>query len=217
MSRYFLALLICLSHYTSLSQLTGFSVAYGKSYQKPLHAGGEYIKSNPFSVEYHQYLHRFWSASAQLQYETGGFYDQQHLDNPFRITRTGVTANYWILNDIRLLGKMARSSCKGKLVAQVYKFRLYLSGGAYGNWMSSPANNISAFYGTYSLGLGVNMYQFGISKYPLRTDSMTKYALIPYFTVNYVGGFKPVTLNESHQLNVQQLEFKLGLKFAFFN
>ncbi|MEX1002878.1 MAG: hypothetical protein WDZ35_12245 [Crocinitomicaceae bacterium] len=198
-----------------MAQLSGFSVAYGKSYQQPLHTGGEYIKSNPFSVEYSQYLHRFWSAAAQFQYETGGFYDQQHLSNPFQIVRVGGNINYWILNDIRLLGKMARSSCKGKLVALVYKFRLYLSGGLYGNWLRSPANNIQKTYGSYSFGLGMNMYQFAISKYPMRSNSSTKYLIIPFVTANYIGGFKPVSLLPDEQLKVAQLEFKVGLKLGF--
>ena len=100
--------------FTSNAQLTGFSASYGKSYKRPLDTGGEYIKSNPFDIEYHQFLHRFWSATVQGQYEAGNFYDQKHVANPFSITRVGGTLHYWILNDIRLLGKMARSSCKGR-------------------------------------------------------------------------------------------------------
>ncbi|MFT4600835.1 MAG: hypothetical protein ACI857_001012 [Arenicella sp.] len=197
------------------AQLTGFSASYGKSYKRPLDTGGEYIKSNPFDVEYHQYLQRFWSATAQGHYEAGNFYDQNHVANPFSITRVGGTLNYWILNDLRLLGKMARSSCKGRQVALTYKFRISLTAGLYGNILNSPENNIKQTYMSYAFGVNVNLFQFSFSKFPLEFRMGTKYVLIPFVKAYYLRSHKRLDIGPLHSWKPEKLEFKAGLKFGF--
>lgn len=199
----------------SIAQLSGVSLAYGNCFKSAMHEDARLIRSNYINAGYHQYLHRFWSGSVQVQYAAGKLNDPEHFLNPFSVTSAGATISYWYLSDIRLLSSNSRKSCKGRLVALSYNFKSYLTAGINGNWLNSPSNDFKRAYLSYSLGIGFNLWQFSVDKQPMVLKSYTKYLLIPFINVMYINSIKEFDVGEGHDWRTNNYEVNLGIKFGF--
>lgn len=119
MKIYYLALclLFLITPFVCESQLSGLSLAHGNDFQVSPKANGEFIHANAYNIDRHQYIGRFCSVAVNYKHSS----DNLNFDsiNQYNNHRFGLSMSYWYLSDFRLLGKMARSSCKGKLVAML--------------------------------------------------------------------------------------------------
>lgn len=189
------------------AQLSGFSFSLGKDYHAPYGDNG-ISSTNSMDLQGHKYLHRFWSSS--LKYRLT--YGELAMDSVYNFNnhQLGLTISYWYLSDLRLLGKMSRSSCKGKMVALSYKFKSYLNAGLFAN--RSNIENQYSFL-SYSLGLGFNLWQW---KIPTKTSFRRAIGslIIPYVEAHYNSPFEKTNLNNGVLYPNSSYNIQFGLKVA---
>ena len=205
----FLCLLYCL--FLTLgasSQLSGLSMAYGKDFQSPLQGSDALVNANSLNIDRHQYMHRFWSAAINYRYSKGKL-NAVPLSQ-FTNHRFGLSLSYWYLNDFRLLGKMARSSCKGRMVAMSYKFRSYLTAGVFVN--RSKIESKHTFF-SYAIGIGFNFWQWETSE-KMRYKIKIKRLIIPFFEANYTAAFNKINISNTYSFPNSGFNVNIGIKLA---
>ena len=194
--------------FNSHAQLSGASLAYGRDYQTP-YVGNIFSSSNSLDLKAHKYLHRFWSTALNYRFT----YGELAMDSIYNFNnhQFGLSVSYWYLNDLRLLGKMSRSSCKGKMVALSYKFKSYINAAIFAN-RSTIENRYSFF--SYSIGLGFNLWQW---KIPSNTSFRRAIGslIIPYIEGHYTSPFEKTNLSNGKLYPNSSYNIQLGLKIAF--
>ena len=191
----------------SKAQLTGISLGYGKDVQTP-YVQNPISSANALQLNLHKYLRRFWSGSVNYRFSSGNL----NMDSivPYVNNQLGISLSYWFLSDLRLLGKMERRSCKGKLVALNYKQRSYLSAGVFLNQSKVVTKE---YYLSYSLGIGFNFWQWKMGR-SRRFAGGNDVLLIPFVEAHYTNSFSQITLPNNLLYPNQGFLANVGFKLA---
>lgn len=202
----------------SNAQLSSVGISYGIGGINDLNSKIKF-PSHQIHLDYNQYLARSISAGINMNYSTTTL--NQSTEDSISVGKYntfGLELNFkwWFLNDFRLMGKMAKSSCKGKLVALSYNFRMYLMANFGYNFNLS--NNANLRGGALFLGggLGINFWQFGLGRNGARrVHQGVKHILIPFAEVQYLYNFTDVMSSDQSIWKPHMLPIKIGVKLAF--
>lgn len=189
---YFLSVLIVTVTFSNfgLSQMSGISAYAGTGWWEQ--STGAYYngKAVHFGLSYEKLISRNLNAKLRGNYNKVGFTYETIGTGNFNLLNSyelGVDLNYWYLNDIRLINKMARQSCKGMLVVLNTRVKSYLSGGILYRSISDSPSGINQNSWFMRLGLGYHLWRFKVGKFSRFTDptSVTS-SVIPFFEASYL-------------------------------
>lgn len=174
----------------SKAQMSGISGYGGTGWWQQ--STGNYYNGGSLhlGLSYEKLLTRTLNAKLRGNYRKLGFTVDNNGLGDFNLLKSyevGLDVNYWYLNDIRLINKLARQSCKGMLVVLNTRIKSYLSGGVLYRNLSANPDGINKSSWFLRLGLGYHFWRFKIGKYARFTDptSVTS-SIIPFFEAAYL-------------------------------
>ena len=214
-------LILALYAFVGFSQMSGPSITSGTSWWQQIDGGYSNKGSKHIGLGYELLLTR--NLNTKLNMRINSFpVSERNEDaslnrNEVNAFEIGIDMNYWYLNDLRLINKTFRQSCKGMAVVLATKFKSYLLGGiAYRTILSTEPymhdNHLLVNY-----GLGIQFWRFSLQANNrfLKPTNRSNNGLIPFMEVRGNNSLN-ATLIESNSYRHSGFMLSFGVKYSMY-